>query len=179
MQYFAQRFRNSLPVIRHRQPPAPGQVLLGDCIPVMESFPGESVDFILTDPPYITRYRDRTGRTVANDNNDDWLIPAFAQMYRLLRPAAFCVSFYGWNKVDCFMAAWRAAGFRPIGHIVFRKPYTSKTGFFGRTARGRLSARQRQCRATGAANPGCARLALYWQPAPSDAETRGADAHVD
>ena len=27
------------------------------------------------------------------------------------------------------MAAWRAAGFRPVSHIVFRKPYASRTGF--------------------------------------------------
>jgi hypothetical protein len=25
--------------------------------------------------------------------------------HRLLKPATFCVSFYGWNKVDVFMAA--------------------------------------------------------------------------
>lgn len=39
------------------------------------------------------------------------------------------MSFYGWNKVDLFMDAWRAAGFRPVGHIMFRKRYASKTGF--------------------------------------------------
>jgi site-specific DNA-methyltransferase (adenine-specific) len=88
-----------------------------------------SVDFILTDPPYITHYRDRSGRTVANDNHADWLFPAFAQMHRVLKPSTFCVSFYGWNRVDLFMAAWRAAGFRPVGHIVFRKHYASKAGF--------------------------------------------------
>jgi site-specific DNA-methyltransferase (adenine-specific) len=36
-----------------------------------------------------------------------------------------CVSFYGWNKTDVFMAAWRDAGFRIVGHIVFRKRYAS------------------------------------------------------
>jgi len=59
-----------------------------------------SIDFVITDPPYITRYRSRDGRTVANDDNAQWLKPAFAQMHRLLKAAAFCVSFYGWNKAD-------------------------------------------------------------------------------
>ncbi len=36
------------------------------------------------------------------------------------------VSFYGWNKVDRFMDAWRNAGFYVVGHLVFRKRYTSK-----------------------------------------------------
>jgi site-specific DNA-methyltransferase (adenine-specific) len=50
-----------------------------------------SVDFVIT--PYITRYADRSGRRVANDDNAQWLKPAFAQMHRLLKSAAFCVSF--------------------------------------------------------------------------------------
>ena len=41
-------------------------VLLGDCIGLMRGLPAESVDFILTDPPYLVNYRDRSGRRVAN-----------------------------------------------------------------------------------------------------------------
>lgn len=95
----------------------------------MSRMAAKTVDFILTDPPYLVRYRDHRGRSVANDNNAAWLRPAAAEMYRLLKPDAFCVSFYGWSKADLFLAAWRAAGFRPVGHIVFRKSYASKTGF--------------------------------------------------
>lgn len=104
-------------------------VLHGDCIQVMQDLPLASVDFILTDPPYLANYRARDGRRVANDDNADWLRPAFGQMHRLLKDSAFCVSFYGWHKVDLFMAAWRAAGFRTVGHIVFRKRYASSTRF--------------------------------------------------
>src|SRR3546814_5159686 len=57
------------------------------------------------------------------------LAPAFAQMFRVLRDDAFCISFYGWNRVDRFFAAWRAAGFRVVGHIVFAKQYQSKARF--------------------------------------------------
>jgi DNA modification methylase len=88
-----------------------------------------SVDFILTDPPYLVRYRSRDGRSVANDDNTRWLRPAFAEMYRLLKHGSFCVSFYGWNKADQFIAAWRTAGFRIVGHIVFRKRYASSVRF--------------------------------------------------
>jgi site-specific DNA-methyltransferase (adenine-specific) len=89
----------------------------------------ESVDFVLTDPPYMARYRARDGRTVANDNNGRWLEPAFSETYRLLRPNTFCVSFYGWPVADRFIAAWRRAGFRIVGHIVFRKRYASSVRF--------------------------------------------------
>jgi adenine-specific DNA-methyltransferase len=105
------------------------RILLGDCVNVMGQMPEESVDCIVTDPPYICRFQSRDGRTVINDDRDDWLMPAFTQMYRVLKPNRLCVSFYGWNKVDAFFAAWKAAGFRPVGHLVFVKRYASKERF--------------------------------------------------
>jgi adenine-specific DNA-methyltransferase len=120
------------PTASHHRVTAPlgdGPVFHGDCVEIMRRMPSTSVDFILTDPPYICRYRARDGQRVANDDNARWLRPAFVQMYRLLKDAAFCVSFYGWNKADLFLAAWRAAGFRTVGHIVFRKRYASAVGF--------------------------------------------------
>jgi len=104
-------------------------VLQGDCVQIMRGMPSGSVDFVVTDPPYITRYTDRSGRSVVNDDNAQWLKPAFAQMHRLLKSAAFCISFYGWNKADLFIDAWRSAGFRIVGHVVFRKRYPSSIRF--------------------------------------------------
>jgi DNA modification methylase len=100
-------------------------VLSGDCIEVMRGLNRESVDFILTDPPYLVDYRSRDGRTIRNDADDRWLKPAFSEAHRVLRRDGFCVSFYGWPHADKFMAAWRAAGFRIVGHLVFRKAYAS------------------------------------------------------
>lgn len=104
-------------------------IINANCIDAMRAFERASVDFILTDPPYVTRFRDRQGRTVANDDNGRWLRPAFNQMHQVLKDGGFCVSFYGWNKVDLFMDAWKAAGFRVVGHLVFRKRYASSARF--------------------------------------------------
>jgi site-specific DNA-methyltransferase (adenine-specific) len=99
----------------------------GDCIQVMRQMPANSVDFILTDPPYLVNYKDRTGRSIQNDSNSDWLIPAMREAYRVLKQDRVAVMFYGWSAVDKFFAAWRAAGFYPVGHIVFRKDYASQS----------------------------------------------------
>lgn len=107
------------------------RIILGDCLAVMPTFPDRCVDLVLTDPPYLVNYQDRSGRSIANDNDDVWLAPAFKQIYRVLRDDSLCISFYGWNRVDRFFAAWRAAGFRAVGHIVFAKPYQSKARFLG------------------------------------------------
>lgn len=105
-------------------------ILHGDCVTVMATLPAASIDLVLTDPPYGCNYRDRAGRRVANDNRTDWLEPAFAGVSRLMKPDSLCVSFYGWHVVDTFMAAWRAAGLRPVAHLVFPKRYASRVGTF-------------------------------------------------
>jgi adenine-specific DNA-methyltransferase len=104
-------------------------VLHGDCVEIMAQLPEGSVDFILTDPPYVVNYRPRSGARVANDNSADWVRPTCAEMHRVLKPGGLCVSFYGWPKADLFIAAWNAAGFRMVGHIVFVKRYASSRGF--------------------------------------------------
>ncbi len=70
--------------------------VLGNCIDVMARIPDNAIDFILTDPPYLVGFRDRSG------------------------------SFYGWNRVDRFMAAWKNAGFSVVGHLVFTKNYITR-----------------------------------------------------
>ncbi|HEY1760693.1 MAG TPA: DNA methyltransferase [Bryobacteraceae bacterium] len=104
-------------------------VVQGDCVTVLKALSAESVDFVLTDPPYFVRYKDRSGRTVRNDDYPGHVLDAFGDVYRVLRPNSLCVSFYGWNRVDAFFAAWKLAGFRPVGHIVFHKTYASAQRF--------------------------------------------------
>lgn len=104
-------------------------ILQGDCIEVMRRMPVGSVDFILTDPPYLINFRDRTGRTLQNDRDSGWLKPAMAEAYRVLKQNRLILCFYGWPHAEKFMEAWRSAGFRPVGHLIFRKSYTSKAKF--------------------------------------------------
>jgi len=105
------------------------KIALGDCCALMPKIPAGAVSFILTDPPYLVSYKDRSGRSIANDTEGDWLEPAFREMYRVLAPDSLAFSFYGWTRVDQFMAAWRRAGFRVVGHVTFVKSYGSSARF--------------------------------------------------
>ncbi len=105
------------------------QIHHGDCIEIMQQMPANSIDFILTDPPYLVNYRDRTGRSIQNDVDESWLKPSMTQAYRVLKQDRVAVMFYGWTKIDAFFEAWRSAGFQPVGHIVFKKTYSSKSRF--------------------------------------------------
>lgn len=104
-------------------------ILNGDSVQLMPALPRNTVDFILTDPPYLVNYQGRDGRKVRNDDNARWLRPAFNQMHRVLKRGGFAVSFYGWNRIDLFADALKAAGFRMVGHIVFRKSYSFSSRF--------------------------------------------------
>lgn len=105
------------------------QILQGDCTRVLRQLPDAFVDLIVTDPPYGVRYQDRFGRTVANDDDPSRILGAFTDLYRVLKPDSLCISFYGWGLVDDFFRAWRSAGFRPVGHIVWVKDYASRERF--------------------------------------------------
>jgi site-specific DNA-methyltransferase (adenine-specific) len=105
------------------------RVIHDDCLDIMTTMPAECVDLVLTDPPYLANYIARDGRSIANDDNRRWLEPAFTEIFRVLKPNRFCVSFYGWNQVERFVWWWKRIGFVPVGHLVFVKDYSSKTGF--------------------------------------------------
>src|SRR5580698_330067 len=104
-------------------------IINADCLEFLPQLAARSVDFILTDPPYITRYKSRDGRVVPNDDNDRWLRPAFAEMHRVLKRDSFAVSFYGWPQADRFIEAFKTAGFRVVGHLMFPKRYASSTRY--------------------------------------------------
>jgi adenine-specific DNA-methyltransferase len=105
------------------------QVIHADCLSVMPTIPSQSIDLVVADPPYLVNYVPRDRRTVENDVNNDWLLPAYAEIYRLLKPNTFCVSFYGWPQADQFMSVWKRVGFSPVSHLVCVKEYPSRIGY--------------------------------------------------
>jgi DNA modification methylase len=90
------------------------RILHGDCIELMRQLPSRSVDFVLTDPPYLVNYRDRSNRSILNDATDTRLKPAMAETYRVLKQDRVAIMFYGWTKVDAFFGAWKEAGLQPL-----------------------------------------------------------------
>lgn len=105
------------------------RIIQGDSAQALPLFPEASVDLVVTDPPYLVGYRDRSGRTIAGDDDPDSVLGCFPALYRALKPASFCICFYGWNRIELFMTAWKQAGFTPVGHLVWHKRYASRTGY--------------------------------------------------
>lgn len=96
----------------------------GDCLNILPSLGAESVDFVLTDPPYLVGYRGRWDAdrgVIAGDEDSAWLAPAFGQIFRVMKKDTFCVSFYGWPHADVFVGRWKELGFRLVSHLAFVK----------------------------------------------------------
>ncbi len=129
--FFVLQTHNPKKGVSKLNPLAPflNKVTHGDCLRVLPALPSESIDLCVTDPPYLVNYRPRDGRTVESDRSNNWLHPSFAEIYRVLKPNSFCVSFYGWPQVDQFMGTWKRVGFRPVSHIICVKDYPSRSGY--------------------------------------------------
>ncbi len=96
----------------------------------MSGFPERAVDFILTDPPYLVGFRDRSGRSIAGDRTDEWLQPACNQMYRVLKKMrCWSVSTAG----TAWTVSWRPekCRFQRGRTPVFTKNYSSKSAYVG------------------------------------------------
>jgi adenine-specific DNA-methyltransferase len=84
----------------------------------------ESVDMVLTDPPYLVSYSGRWdgGREVIDGDSDpSWVQPVFNELWRVLKPNALCLSFYGWPHAEVFLGTWKKLGFRPVSLVVLIK----------------------------------------------------------
>jgi DNA modification methylase len=97
-----------------------------DCRDVLRGMESESVDFVLTDPPYLVSYRPsqykvrwpKNRGVIQGDNDGRWLAPVFSDLWRVLVADSLCLSFYGWPNADAFMTVWKLVGFRPVSQIV-------------------------------------------------------------
>jgi len=61
------------------------QVLQGDCEQVLRAFPGQSVDLIVTSPPYADRRKNTYGG-IAPEKYVEWFLPRSAEFLRVLKP---------------------------------------------------------------------------------------------
>jgi DNA modification methylase len=103
------------------------RVIHGDCLELMKTLPPESIDVILTDPPYgidADQYGDSGGRTGGShfydDSFDTWtsIMKVFSvESFRLAKPLAHAYVFCDIDNF-IFLKSYMAAG----GWRVFRTP---------------------------------------------------------
>ncbi|GBE29305.1 DNA adenine methyltransferase YhdJ [bacterium BMS3Bbin04] len=103
------------------------QVLLGDNRELLKSMPDETVDLIVTDPPYNINYKsnrrvvNKKFSHLANDNQGDW-IPNFAEeAFRVLKNDRHLYCFCRHDTYPEFIQAFSDAGFKIKRTIIWYK----------------------------------------------------------
>ena len=83
------------------------EVINGDCLEVMRDIPDETIDLVVTDPPYLMNYRSNRRKErfdhIANDKNAENLISRYiAECHRILKNNTAIYMFCSWHHIDFF-----------------------------------------------------------------------------
>lgn len=106
-------------------------IVLGKCLDVLRTLPGDSIDAIVTDPPYglgtrepsieeMIAYLQGAELELGEFMNKDWEIPSvhvWRECFRVLKPGGHLLSFAATKTQDIISIGLRAAGFEKRDEI--------------------------------------------------------------
>ena len=86
------------------------KLIQGDCLEVMKDIPDNSIDLIVTDPPYLINYKSKYRKnkehkfcsTIKNDNNYMLIKKYIKECYRIMKNNTAMYIFCSFDKVDFF-----------------------------------------------------------------------------
>ena len=100
-----------------------------DCLNIMKQIENESVDLIVTDPPYLIKYKTNHRKNkdhdfcseILNDDNEQLIIDYIRECYRILKNNTAMYMFCNCDKVDFFKQELENAGFKIKNMIIWVK----------------------------------------------------------
>ena len=101
----------------------------GDCLEVMKDIPNESIDLIVTDPPYLIKYKTNRRKNkkhdfcseILNDDNYDLISNYIKECFRILKNDTAMYMFCNCDKVDYFKQELEKTGFNIKNMIIWVK----------------------------------------------------------
>lgn len=100
-----------------------------DCLNIMKQIENESIDLIVTDPPYLIKYKTNRRKNkdhdfcseILNDDNEQLIIDYIRECYRILKNNTAMYMFCNCDKVDFFKQELENAGFKIKNVIIWVK----------------------------------------------------------
>ena len=100
-----------------------------DCLNIMKQIDNESIDLIVTDPPYLIKYKTNRRKNkdhdfcseILNDDNEQLIIDYIRECYRILKNNTAMYMFCNCDKVDFFKQELENAGFKIKNMIIWIK----------------------------------------------------------
>ena len=101
----------------------------GDCLELMKDIQNESIDLVVTDPPYLIKYKTSRRKDkkhdfcseILNDDNYDLISNYIKECYRIMKNNSAMYMFCNCNKVDYFKQELEKAGFKIKNMIIWVK----------------------------------------------------------
>ena len=105
------------------------KLLNGNCIELMAKIPDNSVDLIVTDPPYLINYKTNHRKdkahdfcsVIANDDNYELIHNYIQECYRILKENTAMYMFCNCDRVDYFKQELEKANFKIKNMIIWVK----------------------------------------------------------
>lgn len=105
------------------------ELLQGDCLELMKKIPDNSIDLIVTDPPYLIKYKTNYRKDkhhdfcseILNDDNYDCISNYIKECYRILKNNTAMYMFCNCDRVDFFKQQLEQAGFIIKNMIIWVK----------------------------------------------------------
>jgi len=104
-----------------------------DCIEGMKRIPDETVDLVITDPPFAIDFKarksnyNRTQSRVLEGYNEiskeqyhDFTLRWMREVYRVLKQSGSMFVFSGWNNLKHILIALDEVGFITVNHIIWK-----------------------------------------------------------
>lgn len=119
-------------------------IYCGDCLTLFKDIPDESIDLILTDPPFAINFKSRrsnynrtAGRVVEGYNEiskkeyPDFTRSWMKEAHRVLKQTGSLYVFSGWNNLKDILNAIDEIGFITVNHIIWKYQFgvVTKTKF--------------------------------------------------
>jgi len=105
------------------------ELINGDCLEEMNKLKNESIDLIVTDPPYLIKYKTNYRKnkshdfcsTIKNDDNEQLITDYINECYRILKNNTAMYMFCSSKKIDIFKQLLENAGFNIKNQIIWVK----------------------------------------------------------
>lgn len=104
-----------------------------DCLEGMKHLPEQSVDLVITDPPFAIEFKakrsnyNRTQSRVIEGYNEipreryyDFTLQWMKEVHRLLKDSGSMYVFSGWNNLKDILVALDELGFATVNHIIWK-----------------------------------------------------------
>ena len=104
-----------------------------DCIIGMKAIPDETIDLVVTDPPFAIDFKAKRGnynrigsrvlegyKEITKENYYEFTLNWMSQCFRILKEGGSMYVFSGWNNLGDILNAIEEIGFITVNHIIWK-----------------------------------------------------------